>query len=661
MHPHGRIRSCALTRFNVWKGYLFRKSIGMLKIKLCHFRGSKDTRPTTQELEWDALVQQYLSRHALRSADEGPMISGCVYGNKANEPKRPVIAVSMAILHLENADPEKVLKTLTHCGVKSVLVSNHSHTPVAPSFSAVIPFTAPLPAASWPRLVALFDEMLGSGITAKTKTLSHALSLPSCPDENKGHAFIWTIAGDVFDPEAIMAELGQADDLDDDDQPTNGPGVQTGASGKPCPRQHAADVIRDLFGGRLRYYNHQFYAYGSGYWRAQSRDVDMEQRILGHYKTLTLGFIKQVIETMQVMTVVTDISPTRQDGGRLLCLNNGTLELMTGKLLDHSPDHNLVNKMAVDWNPKMTAPTFLKALDEIFALDDDADARVQFIQEFFGNCLIPDVSLHKFLWLVGTGGNGKSVLLNTLAALVGQDNVSYAMLERMGKPSVRAELQGKLVNISHEMSADATIADGYLKAIVAGDWVEAERKFQPSFSFQPFVHLVAATNSLPHLKDTTDGFFRRAIILPLTRKFEESEMDRRLQEKILKELGGILVWAVEGLRRLLERDAFVIPESAVQMANSYRDESDSVRYFVKEACTKDKKGTTPSVLYEQYQRYAAACRLPQLNLIKFGKKLTALETKCRFSNGEKFWLLVMTEMQPQRSTRQSITEVMNDD
>ena len=156
---------------------------------------------------------------------------------------------------------------------------------------------------------------------------------------------------------------------------------------------------------------------------------------------------------------------------------------------------------------------------------------MQFVLEWFGYCLIPDISQHKFLWLVGSGGNGKSLILNTLAALVGKNNVTYAMLERMGKPSVRAELQCKLCNISHEMSADATIADGYLKAIVAGDWVEAERKFQPSFSYQPYVRIVAATNVLPYLKDTSNGFFRRAIILELTRKFSESEMDKHLQEK----------------------------------------------------------------------------------------------------------------------------------
>jgi putative DNA primase/helicase len=159
--------------------------------------------------------------------------------------------------------------------------------------------------------------------------------------------------------------------------------------------------------------------------------------------------------------------------------------------------------------------------------------------------------------------------------------------------------------------------------------VEAERKFQPSFSYQPYVRIVATTNILPYLKDTSDGFFCRAIILELTRKFAESEMDKHLQEKILCELDGILVLAVRALMRLLKRDEFVIPESAIKTANKYRDESDSVRYFVKESCTEDKKGSKPAALYEQYQRFAARFRFPALKLIKFGKQLTALGVESR--------------------------------
>ena len=88
--------------------------------------------------------------------------------------------------------------------------------------------------------------------------------------------------------------------------------------------------------------------------------------------------------------------------------------------------------------------------------------------------------------------------------------------------------------------------------------MEAERKFH-----QPFVRIVAARNSRPYLKDTTDGFFRRAIILELTSKFAESEMDKHVQEKILAELDGIRVLAVQALMRLLKRgkirDCSILP------------------------------------------------------------------------------------------------------
>lgn len=434
--------------------------------------------------------------------------------------------------------------------------------------------------------------------------------------------------------------------------------LPTGSSSKQCPRQLAEEIFRSIFNGLLKFFNFEFYAYEYGYWKPLNRKVDVEKRIMAAFKSLNIGMVKQIVENLESLTIVEDIAPATNFGGRLLCLNNGTLDLKTGKLLPHDPAHNLVNKMDVTWNPAATAPVFIKAMNDIFKFDDDREARIRFVLEWFGYCLIPDSSQHKFLWLVGSGGNGKSLLLNTLAALLGKENVSYAMLERMGRPSVRAELQGKLCNISHEMSSHATIADNYLKAIVAGDAVEAERKFQPSFSYQPYVRIVAATNSLPHLKDTSDGFFRRAIILELTRKFTADEMDKHLQQKILAELDGILVLAANALRDLLKRDEFIIPVSAIKMANQYRDESDSVRYFIKESCTADRKGTKPAALYEQYRQFASRFRFPELNLIKFGKQLSNLGLDCRFSNREKSWLVTVKDNRQDLYSRASLVDLM---
>lgn len=625
-----------------------------------HFDNCTDVKPELKKLSFDDLFEGYLARHKIRKEKDGPLFSGTTFVPLTTRSNKTAVEVSMAVFDFDDVDPDKIRDTLTEAGYRAVMMSTHSHTPDVPCFRAVIPFSAPVPARSWPHMFAAFNELFDGAIDPQTKAVAQAFYLPSCPQENSADAFVWKIEGEMFDAIAMLSALGHNCD-DVDDAAPKGKVGPTGSSSKECPRKLAEEILRTMFHGQLKFFNFEFYAYADGYWKPQNRKVDIEKRIMGTFAKLNIGMVKQIVENLASLTIVEAISSARPDGGRLLCLNNGTLDLKTGVLLDHDPDHHLVNMMDVGWNPAATAPIFINALHEIFRNDDDREVRIQFVLEWFGYCLIPDISQHKFLWLVGSGGNGKSLILNTLAALIGKDNVTYAMLERMGKPSVRAELQGKLCNISPEMSADATIADGYLKALVAGDWVEAERKFQPSFSYQPYVRIVAATNVLPYLKDTSDGFFRRAIILELTRKFAESEMDKYLQKKILSELDGILVLAVQGLMRLLKRDEFVIPESAIKTANKYRDESDSVRYFVKESCAEDKKGTKPAALYEQYQRFAARFRFPALNLIKFGKQLTSLGIESRESNGSKFWLLAAQEFQSEQYNRESLTDVMPDD
>ncbi len=122
------------------------------------------------------------------------------------------------------------------------------------------------------------------------------------------------------------------------------------------------------------------------------------------------------------------------------------------------------------------------------------------------------------------------------------------------------------------MGAQATIADSYLKEIVSGDVIEAERKFRDSFSFWPTVKLVGSTNHLPRLLDLSDGFFRRPMILQFNRQFLDGERDPNLKDKLVAELPGILAWAVQGLKNLRKRGYFVIPKSSIDaLSNTDRN------------------------------------------------------------------------------------------
>jgi putative DNA primase/helicase len=66
-------------------------------------------------------------------------------------------------------------------------------------------------------------------------------------------------------------------------------------------------------------------------------------------------------------------------------------------------------------------------LNEIFK--DDL-TKAQAVQEFAGYTLLPKIFIHASLFMLGSGGNGKSVLINTISKLVGRDNISALELHQ---------------------------------------------------------------------------------------------------------------------------------------------------------------------------------------------------------------------------------------
>jgi putative DNA primase/helicase len=243
------------------------------------------------------------------------------------------------------------------------------------------------------------------------------------------------------------------------------------------------------FPGGLAYANGEFHCYRSGAHEQLVETAEVEQplaKFLGN--AATSAFIKK-------LTGLLAIQQARTDGNfapnlNYLCLRNGTLDLTEFKLIGHSPEHRLRTRLDVAWDPDAACPRFTEYLNSVFEPDADKAEKIAFVQQWLGYLLVPDTSLQKMLWLVGSGANGKSVLLAVVNALVGEANISHAMLDTFHQPHVRAELEGKLVNIAGEMAADSMINDGYVKAIVAGDTIEASRKYKPSLSFRPFVRLM---------------------------------------------------------------------------------------------------------------------------------------------------------------------------
>jgi putative DNA primase/helicase len=118
--------------------------------------------------------------------------------------------------------------------------------------------------------------------------------------------------------------------------------------------------------------------------------------------------------------------------------------------------------------------------------------------------------------------------------------------------------------------------------LTGGDRVRARRLYENSYEFDPCFKLWLATNHKPNIKGTDPAIWSRLKLVPFDVSFEGRE-DRSLKADLLKELPGILAWAVKGCG-YWQAAGLEFPESVKQATREYRSESDQVGRFLEETC-----------------------------------------------------------------------------
>jgi putative DNA primase/helicase len=290
-------------------------------------------------------------------------------------------------------------------------------------------------------------------------------------------------------------------------------------------------------------------------------------------------------------------------------VKNGTLDLRDGVwvLRRHCREDYLTTQLPVDYVEDAQCPRFQQFLVEIFEGDPDAAQKTQCVLEFIGYTLLATCRYEKFMLLIGSGANGKSVLLGVVEALCGHKFVAAVQPSQFENRFQRAHLHTKLANIVTEIAEGAEIADAQLKSIVSGELTTAEHKMRPPFDFRPFATCWFGTNHMPHTRDFSDALFRRAIVMTFNNKFEGTRCDPHLKDRLLEELPGILVAGLQAVAGVIARGGFAIPESSVAAAREWRNESDQVAQFVEEACQLVVgESVTSAALYNAYTNWAAA-------------------------------------------------------
>jgi putative DNA primase/helicase len=287
-------------------------------------------------------------------------------------------------------------------------------------------------------------------------------------------------------------------------------------------------------------------------------------------------------------------------------VENGLLDLGSENidLTDHDPMVFSTTQIPIQYDREEKCKEFKKFLRTVFQGNKEL---IMLVQEIMGYCLSNSVKAHKMFIFLGEGSNGKSVLCEIMTALAGGiENVSNVSLKDFGHKFSLSQIADKTLNISTENEMDTNLDTQLLKAITSGEPVQMEEKFQKPFSYKPYVKLVFSMNSLPYVRDKSDGFERRLIVIPFEMRFvnreprmdNEAEGDPYLSEKLIKdELPGILAFAIRGLKRLRKNGyVFTSSQKAKQALEEYQEKMNPmleyVRLNIKENAEAEKVNTT---------------------------------------------------------------------
>ncbi len=344
-------------------------------------------------------------------------------------------------------------------------------------------------------------------------------------------------------------------------------------------------------------------------------------------------FVRDVVTALKHLAYVDSRldPPLRLDGkpcGDLFPMGNGLLDvgpMYDGgepQLIPADPNYFVIGKTSYDYNPSAKAPLFDRFMDDFTC---GCKKTRQLLLEAMGYCILSLLSYQVVFWLLGRGKNAKSVFLHVLRNLIGDANTSVIPLERLGTRFQNAQLLHSRVNIAVDVGEIDKFREGIYKSLADRSPISLERKYHDVRHIIPKTRFYYAANSFPPVRDKSDGFWRRTIIVPCS-WYVEKEIPR-YEEKLYAELPGILNMVLRAGKELIARGHFDLPDACVQAVAEERLIQDTAALFC-DSCvrvTGNRSDFVPNAdLYGAYTTWATANGHGKMSSTKFGRAFSTV-------------------------------------
>jgi putative DNA primase/helicase len=295
----------------------------------------------------------------------------------------------------------------------------------------------------------------------------------------------------------------------------------------PSALEMSKKVFRDLFDNRVR-----FDASVKQYWR-----YDRNGKWTNCSDEYVFGVVQEYLEE-----AVSNFSPSyvrnviefaRKDflhegwteASNLLYIpfENGVLEIKTGQLLDHAPDYGFTWQLP---RPYSALAGSWGNIDRFLDTFCNGNQQLKYIAiAFCQSVLTGRADLQKFLYLFGSGANGKGAFMSLLSMLVGKENTHSTTIAELNESRFES---ANLMNKRLVLMTDEDKRVGGLsvfKSATGQDPIRYERKGKDATNFIFRGMFVIAANSPTFVGDSSYAIKRRKLDFPCLARV--AEQDRR--------------------------------------------------------------------------------------------------------------------------------------
>ena len=314
-------------------------------------------------------------------------------------------------------------------------------------------------------------------------------------------------------------------------------------------------------------------------------------------------------------------------------LANGVM-VFTGsdvELRPFSPEFRSRNRSPIAFDENAKCDRFLNELVLPAVHPED----VELLQKFAGMYLLGFNPAQRFLILDGEAGRGKTQFANVMQGIVGMANVTQLRTKHLAERFELYRYLKKTLLVGVDVEADflSTKGAAVLKALVGGDWFDAEQKGGTgNFQVQGTFNVMITSNARLRVRLQGDlGAWRRRINIV---RYEAPPPAKKINDfgtmLVKLEGSGILNWALIGAQKVLNEipeagGDFVMTDRQRGIVDSLLAESDSLRNFLQARVVADADGDlTVTEIVEAYAAYCPEQKWRALPITEVQRQLEGL-------------------------------------